>query len=239
MISLEGRTAVVTGAGRGIGRAVAGLLIREGVNVLAFSRTRSALEILQAEEDAGPGRCAACPGDVTSEDDVRRAFEEASAFGTPDILVNAAGLALFGPLGKCSFKDWNDLIGANLTGAFLMCREAVRVMGSEGHIVNIGSLAGFTPFTNSAAYCASKYGLVGLTRALSMELRAEGREGLKVTMIHPGSTDTSLWDGQNWSPPAHDMLRADDVAGAVLYALKQPPNASVDELRLLPVKGIL
>ena len=69
-------------------------------------------------------------------------------------------------------------------------------MGSQGHIVNIGSLAGFTPFTNSAAYCASKYGLVGFTLALSMELRAEGREGLRVTLIHPGSTDTGLWDGR-------------------------------------------
>lgn len=84
MISLEGRTAVVTGMGRGIGRAVAGLLIREGVNVLAFSRTPSALEILQAEEDARPDRCAVCPGDVTSEDDVRRAFRDrpTPAFGT-------------------------------------------------------------------------------------------------------------------------------------------------------------
>lgn len=237
MTQLLGRVAVVTGAGRGIGRAVARALANSGVTVVAMSRTPGDLSSLC--DEVIEGQCLISVGDVTQEQDVANAFGEAQVAGDVSILVNAAGTAAFGPTVAFDLDDWVRTMDTNLMGSFLCCREALRAMGDTGHIINIGSIAGHVAMPNSAAYCAAKWGLAGLTKSLAAEMRAGGRPGIRMTLLSPGSTDTSLWDGQDWTPPREDMLRPEDVATAVLNILSQPPNVSTDEMLLMPAKGIL
>lgn len=238
MNGLADRVAVVTGAGKGIGRATALALTREGVHVLAVARTASMLETLRCEAVGLPGRCEPFAGDVTREEDVQSAFANAAAMGPVSILVNAAGAAAYGPTEDFRLDLWQNVLDVNLTGTFLCCREALRTM-DRGHIINVASIAGHVPFPNSAAYCASKWGVVGLTRSLAAEVRASSRPGIHLTVLSPGSTDTPLWDQQDWSPPKEDMLRAEDVAATILHIVSAPPNATFDEVRLMPAKGIL
>ncbi|HEY3266132.1 MAG TPA: SDR family oxidoreductase [Armatimonadota bacterium] len=234
---LIGRVAVVTGAGRGIGRATTLALVNAGATVVAMARTATDLSSLVGE--ALDGYCVMHPGDVTHERDVITAFKTATVLGQPSILVNAAGAAQFGPTKDFALSDWKDVVHANLTGTFLCCREAIRVFDEGGHIVNIGSIAGHTAFPNSAAYCAAKWGVVGLTKSLAAEARASGREDLRFTLLSPGSVDTALWDNVEYAPPREDMLQPADVARAIVGIVAQPRRMSVDEIRLMPAKGVL
>lgn len=234
---LDGRVAVVTGAGRGIGRAAALAVAHAGATVVAMARSAGDLAALC--DELPDGQCIVSVGDVTREQDVANTFGEAQVAGDVSILVHAAGAAAFGPTVAFDLDDWIRVMDTNLTGAFLCCREAARAMGEEGHIINIGSIAGQVAMPNSLAYCASKWGLAGLTKSLAAEMRATNRHGIRVTLLSPGSTDTPLWDGQGWAPPRQDMLRPEDVAAAVLGILTQPAHVATDELLLMPAKGIL
>jgi NAD(P)-dependent dehydrogenase (short-subunit alcohol dehydrogenase family) len=237
MTDLTGRVAVVTGAGKGIGRAVAKALMQAGAGVVAMSRT--ARDLASLCEEGIDGMCVMSVGDVTLEGDVTAAFGEASLLGDVSIVVNCAGVFLSGPTVAFGVDDWMRTLDVNLTGTFLCCREALRAMGESGHIINIGSIAGHVSMPNSAAYSASKWGVTGLTRSLAAELRAAGRSGIHMTLLSPGSTATSSWDGQEWSPALDDMLRPEDIAAAVLHVVSQPRRVATDEIRVLPAKGIL
>lgn len=235
MSRLDGRVAVVTGAGRGIGRAVALALAREGCRVVGVARTEA--DLLSLAGEAGP-RVVPFAGDVTEETRVRAAFDAALALGPVTIVVCAAGVAAFGPTAEQTLEQWHAVMKVNLLGVFLVCREALRVM-KTGHIVNIGSVAGHTAFPDSAAYCASKWGVAGLTKSLAAEVRAHGRNQIHVALVSPGSVDTGLWDGQTWSPSRADMMQPEDVAHAVLGIVAASHRVTVDEVRLMPSKGIL
>jgi NAD(P)-dependent dehydrogenase (short-subunit alcohol dehydrogenase family) len=235
MSELASRIAVVTGAGRGIGRAVAKSLAAQGALVVAMARTREDLNSLAAEAGA---LVVPFAGDVTREADVAAAFAAGGERGPVTIVVAAAGTAAFGSTSEFTMQQWHAVLSVNLAGVFLTCREALRVM-QEGNVVTIGSVAGHTAFPNSAAYCASKWGVAGLTRALAAEVRASGRTSLHFTLLAPGSVDTSLWETQGWSPPRDEMLLPEDVARSVLHIVTTSPRASVDEIRLMPARGIL
>lgn len=235
--ALSGQVALVAGAGRGIGRATARALAAEGATVVAIARTPGDLASLC--DEIRDGQCIMCVADVTRESDVAYAFGEAQVAGEVRVVVNAAGVATFGPTVAFDTVDWERVLNTNLTGTFLCCREALRSMGGAGHIVNIGSIAGSTALANSAAYCAAKWGVAGLTRSLAAEVRAAGRHGIHFSLVSPGSTDTALWAGQGWSPPREDMLQPDDVAAAVLHVVTQPARVATDEILVMPAKGIL
>jgi Short-chain dehydrogenases of various substrate specificities len=229
------RVCLITGASRGIGRATALALHEAGWRLAVMARTRDPLVELVRATDC---EHLALQGDVTSEADAARAVAETVGnFGRLDALVCAAGVGAFGPTVEVSREEWDRQIGANLTGTFLACREALKVMlpRGEGHIVNVLSVASRVAFPNSAAYVASKWGAYGLTKSLAEEVR---RQGVRVTALLPGSVDTPFWDAIG-GPPREDMLRPESVAAAVRYALEAPPDASVDEVHLMPPKGVL
>jgi len=185
---LAGHHAVVTGAGRGIGAAIAAGLAALGARITLMGRNLARLEERAA---AMPGAQAlAC--DVTDEAAVEQAFRRAaSRLGVPDILVNNAGAAHSAPLAKTALSDFQAMLAVNLTGAFLCSRAVLPAMAAagEGRIVNVASVAGLKGFAYVSAYCAAKHGLIGLTRALAVETAAKG---VTVNAVCPGYTDTDM-----------------------------------------------
>ncbi|MGC1372803.1 MAG: SDR family oxidoreductase [Candidatus Sulfotelmatobacter sp.] len=191
--NLSEQVAVVTGAGRGIGAAIASALSNLGATTVLCGRTRSALDsTAQAIEQAG-GRAEVIPCDVTDLSSVEKAVRQIeSTYGRVDILVNNAGIGGFGgPLHQLPPEEWDQILNTNLRGVYYTCRAFAPVMirARSGHIINISSLAGKNPLPNGAAYAASKWGLNGLSYSLAEELRAHN---IRVSVICPGSTNTDL-----------------------------------------------
>jgi len=238
---LTGRTAVVTGASRGIGAATTRALAAAGARVALVARGTDGLRALAAALTAefGDGHLVA-PADCTDAVDVAALAAAVTqwAHGAPDILVNNAGIYPRAPLHEQDAEQFAATLDANLTAPFRVLRAflpAMRARGS-GHIVTIGSVADRSIYDANGAYSASKFGL----RALHDVLYAESRgTGVRATLVAPGPVDTDIWDpheaalGQTLR--ARDtMLRPDDVARAVFYAVSQPAHVTVYELRLSP-----
>src|SRR5687768_7200000 len=194
MPGLAGRNALVTGAGRGIGRAVAPDLAAAGAHVALAARTRSEIEAVAREAAASGGKAVALPADVADPSAVRALFASArAALGDPDILVNGAGVAPSAPLVKTTDEQWRQAIEINLSGVFYCLREALPSMTARGwgRVVNIASIAGKTGAPYIAAYAASKHGLLGLTRVAALEAAALG---VTVNAVCPGYVDTPMTD---------------------------------------------
>ncbi len=233
--ALAGRTALVTGASRGIGAAVARRLAGAGVRVALLARTADALQALARELGAG---AVAIPCDLRQAGaaDVATRALVAAGIACPDVVVNNAGAFLVAPAHETSVDRFRETLEVNLTGPFSIVRAflpAMRERGS-GHIVTIGSIADRATFPGNAAYAASKYGLRALHEVLRAELRGTG---VRATLVSPGPVDTDLWDPidpdrQPGFTPRSRMLDADAVADAVLYVVGAPAAVNVDELRL-------
>jgi NADP-dependent 3-hydroxy acid dehydrogenase YdfG len=238
-LRLAGQVAVVTGAGRGIGRAVATALARAGAGVALAARSAVELEAVAREIGQAGGRARAVPTDVRQEAAVealaRRVLAE---WGRVDVLVNAAGLASFAPVTDSKLDDWDQMLAVNLRGAVLCCRAVLPTMIAQGRgtIISVGSVVTSRALTGSAAYTASKYGLLGFSRVLAEEMRPHR---VRVGVLSAGATDTPLWDTMAGAPARERMLRADQVAEAALLMASLDPNASLEELTLLPAGGIL
>ena len=238
-MKLAGQVAVVTGAGRGIGRAVAATLAREGAAVALAARSTAELEAVAREIERAGGRALTMPTDVRHEGAVealaRRVLGE---WQRVDVLVNAAGVATFAPVTDSKLDDWDQMLSVNLRGAVLCCRAILPAMTARhrGTIINVGSVVTSRSLTGSAAYTASKYGLLGFSRVLAEEMRPHG---VRVGVLSAGATATSLWDAMPAAPARERMLRADQVAEAALLMAALDPNATLEELTLLPAGGIL
>ena len=172
---LSNQVALVTGAGRGIGRHVALALAGAGAQVVAAARTRSQIDAVRKEiEDAG-GRALAVPVDLAREEDIRGLFSEVrQQAGGLDVLVNNGGIGLFGQVQEFSTADLDRLLAVNLRGTFLCCREAMKIMAprKRGCIINIASVVGIKGYPNQAGYTASKHGVMGLTKSLAVEAQS-------------------------------------------------------------------
>ncbi len=232
---LAGQVAIITGAGRGIGAAIASELASLGATVVLCGRTRAALESsAQAIAQAG-GRAEVVPCDVTSLEQVEAAAKRVeTSFGRADILVNNAGIGGFGgPLHQLAPGAWEQILNTNLRGVFYAVRAFAPMMirTRSGHIINISSLAGKNALPNGAAYAASKWGLNGLSYSLAEELRSHN---IRVAVICPGSTNTDL------SPHAGKdhtkMLQPEDVAHTVAMLVTQSPQSFVSEILLRPTQ---
>jgi NAD(P)-dependent dehydrogenase (short-subunit alcohol dehydrogenase family) len=232
---LEGRTAIVTGAGTGIGRSIARAYAAEGAFVVLAARRVDKLEALQAEIAGSGGEALACPTDVTAEAEVEALFARASeAHGRIDVLVNNAGINVRGATDELTVEDWRRVLEVNLTGVFLCSRAALRIMKRQrsGRIINIGSISAKIPRVHSAPYTTSKFGLEGLTRSLALD----GREhGIAVSILHPGNTATPIWDGREAQGRQEGLMSPDDLARVAVVMASLPPEVNVLESVVLPV----
>ncbi|HEX9165263.1 MAG TPA: SDR family oxidoreductase [Gemmatimonadales bacterium] len=230
MSQLAGTVAVVTGASRGIGAAVAERLRVEGATVARLART-----LRGAWRDG----VLDLPCDLTQEEDVRHAAERIRAqLGTPDLVVSNAGAFLLAPLEGTRSADFDAQIAANLRAPFLVARAFLPAMREQGRglHVAIGSVADHRAFPGNAAYAAAKFGLRGLHEVLVEECRGTG---VRCALVSPGPTDTALWDpvrpdDRPGFTPRAAMLRPEDVAEAVLWIATRPPRVQVEWLRLGP-----
>jgi 3-oxoacyl-[acyl-carrier protein] reductase len=231
--------AIVTGASSGLGRAVAIALTQAGIQACLAARTKQPLEALAHEIALSQGTALAVPTDVTDETSVERLIATTqSHFGRLDILITSAGGATFGPLIESQTAEWDSMINANLRGVYLCCKHALKVMipQGRGHILNVLSIASQTILPGSAAYTASKFGALGLTKVIAAEVRAKG---IKVTAVIPGAVDTPLWDKSGGDLDRAKMLSPTDVAAAILSVIAQPPGIHTDEIVLMPPLGVL
>jgi NAD(P)-dependent dehydrogenase (short-subunit alcohol dehydrogenase family) len=229
---LDGRVAVVTGASRGIGAAIASALRAAGANVVRAART-----LVDGPID-GFHDCRCDVSDTASVASLaRRVLEE---HGVPDVVVSNAGAFLLKPLEATTPAELEIQIGANLRGPFNVARAFLGPMrdAGRGAFIGIGSVADHVGFPGNAAYAATKFGLRGLHEALVAEYRGSG---VRITLVSPGPTDTSIWDPVNPDAragfvPRAGMLRPADVADTVLFVATRPPHVHFDWLRLKPVQ---
>ena len=237
--ALGGQVAIVTGAGRGIGHAVAMALAHEGATVVLVARTRQELAATAAAIRESGGSALAIPADVANDGAVEAMVEQAYAeLGRIDTLVTAAGTASFGPVIGTKPTEWDTMLMVNLRAVMVCCRAVLPMMVRQrrGTIINIASVAAQRPIPGAAVYTATKAGVVGFSRVLAEELRSDG---VRVGVLVPGAVDTPLWDSIPQGPDRSRMLRPQDVARAVVLMASLPPGASLEELTLLPSGGIL
>ena len=236
---LEGKTALITGAGRGIGRAIARAFAAEGAAVALVARSRADLASVAAEVREAGGRALAVPTDVTQDAAVESLVENVTGeLGRLDILVTSAGAAAFGPVSGSKPADWDTMLSLNLRAVMLCCHAVLPVMMRQrsGLILNLSSIASKRALPGSAVYTATKAGVEAFSRVLAEEMRPNG---VRVGVLIPGAVDTPIWDAMGAAPPREKMLRAEDVARAAVLMATLPPNASLEELTLLPAEGIL
>jgi len=224
-MELDGACAIITGGGRGIGRATAIQLAEAGTRVIVVARSRAEIESVADEIGASGGQAIARGADVVRPDEIRAVVEEAiGAYGGVDILVNNAGVAIHNPIPKIRLEDWEKNLSVNLTGTFICTQAVFQHMcdRGKGHIVNVSSISGVRGHTNGGAYCAAKFGVVGLTEVTD----AEGRpHGVKASVVCPGPTDTKMRRDNHPDDVLENLTQAEDIADAIVFLLKQPRQA--------------
>jgi 3-oxoacyl-[acyl-carrier protein] reductase len=231
---LADKVALVTGASRGIGFAIARRLGQMGARVAICARRQAELEHAASILKSDGVETFALPVDVTQTDQVSSfAAKTGKALGPIDILVNNAGTGVFGPFHEFGEKEWGTVLDTNLKAVFLLSRVVAPEMirRQTGHIINIGSLAGKNTFANGAIYCASKWGLMGLTGAMAEDLRSHG---IRVSVICPGSVATEF-PGQG-GKSSSKKLQPEDVAHAVAALVTQAPGSFISEVDIRPTR---
>ena len=235
---LGGQVALVTGATRGIGLALARALAGEGCNLIVTARRESALARLSRELAPAKLQIMAHCCDVGDPGSVDALFRAArQRFKRLDILINNAGIAHANlPVEKLPFAVWKDVLETNLNGMFLVTQAALAMMKRGGTIVNNLSIAATRVFPGSAAYNASKHGALGLSNTLREELRPRG---IRVIALLPGATDTDIWTSLWPQAPRRKMMSPATVAASVVQAILLPAHATVETLEILPTVGTL
>ena len=238
MGKLDGKVAVITGGGTGIGKAIGKALAEEGCDVVLAARNAVRLDESAAEIAAMGVRTLAVPTDVAEESDVIALFERAMAeFGRVDLLVNNAGVIDGGPIDELTLEKWHATFSVNVDGLMMCTREAFKIMKAQagGRIINIGSVASDRPREWSAPYTSSKHAVTGLTKSTALD----GREyGISCGQLNPGNTWVERRaDGRSASGKdmgAEPMVETVDMANAALFMATLPPEANVLEMTVIP-----
>ncbi len=235
---LTNRTALITGASRGIGLAMARAFAREGCNLILTARNQQSLQKVSRELLRQKARVLFHPCDVRDPRSVDELFHAVyKEFSRIDILINNAGIAHANlPIDKLPFPVWKDVFATNVDGIFLVTQAALPLMKDGATIVNNLSIAATRVFPGSAAYNASKHAALGFTDTLREELRVRG---IRVIALQAGATDTDIWKTLWPQAPRRKMMSSDTIANAVLESILLPSNATVENLEILPSAGVL
>ncbi|MYB95423.1 SDR family NAD(P)-dependent oxidoreductase [Candidatus Poribacteria bacterium] len=239
IVKLDGKVVVVTGASKGIGKAIASAFAAAGAKVVLAARTRETLEQVAAELRESGAEAVAVPTDVTDVDAVPRLIEQAlNAYQRVDILVNNAGIGYFGPVVDFAPDAWDTVLNSNLKAIYLCAKYALPPMLAQGsgQIINVLSIAAKVAFEASAAYCAAKAGALALTKVLAAEVR---QQNIRVTAVLPGSVHTPFWDDIPEHPDFEQMLKPEHVADTVVSVCQQPLGMVTEEIVVMPPLGIL
>ncbi len=247
MAELKDRVALVTGASSGIGAATAEVLAREGAIVAAVARRADRLEALVRRIEAAGGRAAPFPADVARESEARKVVADVLArYGRIDILVNGAGIVRPGNVETADPAHWREMIDINLLAAMYLSHDVLPGMRErrDGHIVTVSSTAGRYVGTRHSGYTASKHAVNAFSETLRQEV---AEHGIRVTIVEPGATNTEVFDS---IPDASDRavmtqhvtkqgnMQPEDIANAILFALRQPPNVNVREIWMAPTAAV-
>ncbi len=239
---LQDRVALVTGASSGIGEATAVALAAAGAVVAVGARRADRLQDLVARIEADGGRALALDLDVTDEAQCRSAVQQTvDQFGGLDVLVNNAGVMLLGPIEDADTEDWRRMIGTNVLGLMYMTHAALpHLLAGKGDVVNVSSVAGRTARAGAGVYNASKWGVGAFSESLRQEVTGRG---VRVVLVEPGAVATELTDHITHAGAKEQIqgfvqqmrpLQAEDIAGAVLYAVTQPAHVAVNEVLVRP-----
>ncbi|MBM3945407.1 MAG: SDR family oxidoreductase [SAR202 cluster bacterium] len=236
MGQLDGKVAIITGGGTGIGRGIGRAFVKEGAKVVLAARRRQQLDEAAKELRALGGDVLVVPTDVTDEAAVANLFKQTmDRYKRVDILVNNSGAFDGGPLDELSLATWKKVMDVNLTGVFLCTRDAMKIMKKQkgGRIINIGSISAQMTRVNAAPYTTTKHGLVGLTKSTALE----GRDfGISAGCLHPGNVLTELRAASSQLKDAEPMMQPDDIAIAALAMAVLPPYVNMLESIVLPVQ---
>jgi NADP-dependent 3-hydroxy acid dehydrogenase YdfG len=239
LMDVKGKGILITGGTSGIGRATAVLLAQKGANVLVAGNSQEHLdETLQSLEQSGPeGRFAGMTADLATREGIQQVFDKADeALGNVDVLINNAALA-HQDVNDGNYEDWERVIKTNLLGYIACTRYALDRMAANGagHIVNVGSMSADVREKGSSIYVATKSGIQGFSEALRKEVN---EKGIKVTLIEPGAVGTNMQpysaSEQSEQQESLEMLRSEDIAAAIFYALQQPLGCDVVEMKIKP-----
>lgn len=227
---LEGCVAMVTGAGRGIGRAIAETLGKAGALVVASARSEPEIQAVAEEIAEAGGQSIPLPMDISREEQVAAGFAAVQErFGRLDVLVNNAGIGRFGPLMDFPSAALQEVTSVNLLGTYWCCQQAMRLMvpRRSGYIINLSSVVGFKGYPNQSAYTATKHAIMGLTKSLAVEAQPHG---IRVSAILPGGVDTSLVGDARPDLDRSILMRPGDIAQTVMFLLSLSEQAAIDEI---------
>ena len=231
-MNLDSKTIIISGASRGIGRATALLLARNGANVVVTARSADELKTLEAERT----NIVAVPGDVTSEADMATVVQTAlDRFGRIDVVINNAGYGIFKNVDEISVQEWDDLMATNVKGTFVLTKAALPTLKAQGtgHVVVVASDVAKRTFAGGSLYTASKYAQEAFTGALRKEVRSFG---IKVTGVYSGLVDSNFHEKGHGHETSKNWLKNEDMAESMLFIVSRPAHVVIDEFMVHPLE---
>jgi 3-oxoacyl-[acyl-carrier protein] reductase len=232
------KTAIVTGAGRGIGRAIALKLSGLGYNLVATGRTEAQLEDLRKEIENGKGQCLPLAVDLQDADAPAMIIEKTmTRFGQLDVLVNNAGMSHSGPVSETDEETWDWIHRVNARAPFFLCKEAVpHLAKSPGPvIINVGSVVGFKGYAEQAAYASSKHALTGFTKVLAKEVQPLG---IRVHLISPGGVNTDMVSEMRPDINTEELIQTEEIAELVEFLVSRKGKGTIDHLYIRRFSGL-
>jgi 3-oxoacyl-[acyl-carrier protein] reductase len=229
-MDLQNKIALITGASRGIGQNISYSLAEKGVHVIITARTESQLLEVKKNINSKGGKATAIPADLSKREDILNLFDEVNKrFGKLEILINNAGIGVFGKIVDFPIEDFDKIMNVNLRAVYLCCQQALKIMipARTGHIINISSVVGVKGYPNQTAYTASKHAIMGLTKSLAAEIQ---EYGICVSVILPGGVDTEFVRQARPDLDRSILIPPTDISNTILYLLSLSDNAMVDEI---------